>query len=34
MYLVNDIDNPETLKEIVHDTCMNLSIKNNWYYNL
>lgn len=27
MYLVDDIDNPETLKEIVLDTCKNLPIK-------
>ena len=27
MYLVDDIDNQETLKEIVLDTCKSLSIK-------
>lgn len=27
MYLVDSIDNPETLKEIVLDTCKNLPIK-------
>ena len=27
MYLVDDIDNPETLKEIVLDTCKDLSNK-------
>ena len=30
MYLVDDIDNSETLKEIVIDTCKSLPIKK-WY---
>ncbi len=27
MYLVDDVDNPETLRDIVLDTCKDLSIK-------
>ena len=27
MYLVDDLDNQKTLKEVVLDTCNNLSIK-------
>ena len=34
MYLVDDVDNQETLRDIVLDTCKDLSIKSKINYNL